>query len=211
MEALRKLWQLFTDALIPPRTTEALVRTLTVEELVRLRRPHYAQGIEALLPYEDSRVSALIWELKYYDSTRAAQLASVLLGAEMADITSEELTHAPLLIPVPLHPKREKARGYNQTHRVTARMSEQGAAVEHRPEVLVRVKDTPRQTALSRTKRLVNMKDAFEVCDSSAVAGRVCILVDDVVTTGSTLRTAGAALLNAGASKVILVALAHAG
>ena len=211
MASFSSLWQSLIDALIPPRKTERVVRGATAKTLAARRRPFHRDDIEALFSYEDSLVQAIIWELKYYDSSVSAHLLAGALAEELPHITHEALTDTPLLIPIPLHEKRQRARGYNQVARVTELVAKKLQEVEHVGGVLVRIIDTPRQTALSRAKRLSNVKKAFEVQNKEKVSGRVCILVDDVITTGSTLREAGRVLKKAGASRVILLALAHAG
>lgn len=211
MGLLTQTLRILSDILVPPRKTEKIVRALSFETLLSLRKTHTVGEVEALLPYENEKVQALIWELKYYGSAKSASLLGRLLAEEIPALVSESLTKKPLLIPVPLHPNRIKARGYNQMTRVTEVTTEQITdAVEHAPDILVRIKDTPRQTALSRTKRLLNVVDAFKTKNPTAVKGRVCIVVDDVATTGSTLLSAGSALKKAGASSVVLLALASA-
>jgi ComF family protein len=211
MAPLYRLWQTLIDALIPPRRTEVLIAGLTPQALHALRAPRFMNGVEALLPYDDARVRALIWELKYFGSQKSVELLGEVLRAEIPALVAEELSHEPLLIPVPLHQKRQRSRGFNQAERVAAHIAQGTDALIHRSDVLRRTVDTPRQTALSRTRRLTNVAGAFSVTDPSAIKGRVCIVLDDVVTTGSTLKAAGRALEDAGASRVILLALAHAG
>ena len=211
MRLLGLAWRILSDILVPPRKTERIVRTLTFETLLSLRKIHTVGETEALLSYENPKVQALIWELKYYGSSKSAHMLGRLLAEEIPALVSESLTKKPLLIPIPLHPNRLKVRGYNQMTRVTevaARLI--GDMIEHAPDSLVRTKDTPRQTVLSRTKRHENVVDAFKTKNPAQVRGRVCIVVDDVATTGSTLLSAGSALKSAGASSVILLALASA-
>jgi ComF family protein len=212
MKLLSRLWRFVVDTLVPPRKTERLARLVTIEKLKTLRRGSVIGNAEALLPYEDPRVQSLIWELKYYGSTHAATLLGKLLAEELSALVSESLSNKPLLIPIPLHPNRKAMRGYNQMERITriaAALCDD--LVEHAPLLLVRVADTPRQTALPRSRRIHNMTGAFAVADTTRISGRTCIIVDDVVTTGSTLEAATRALKQAGADSVIVLALAHAG
>jgi hypothetical protein len=95
------------DLVAPPRATERVLRRLTFEQLSGLQA-------EGGLPYHDPRVTALVWELKYHASSRAAKLAGAVLAEELLAIVSEELG-TPLLIPVPMHPGRRRERGHNQT------------------------------------------------------------------------------------------------
>src|SRR5581483_4078667 len=97
----------FLDLLIPPRRTERLVRALCSGELEALAH-------EDGLPYHDPRVTALVWEIKYYASRRAAALCAPYLAEQILAAAAEELG-VPLLIPVPMHDSRRRERGHNQT------------------------------------------------------------------------------------------------
>lgn len=198
---LGALFGYFTDLLIPPRPTERVVRGLTVARLRAL-----AQGEP--LPYRDERVTALVWELKYFGNRRAARLGAALLRDELLGIASEELG-APLLIPVPMHPARQNERGHNQTELLCEALLNAGAAgtAEYAPHALARIIDTPTQQGLERRKRLRNVDGSMRA--SPIVCGRACIVVDDVSTTGATLNEAKRALKEAGARAVHAISLAR--
>ncbi len=202
--------------ILPPRRTEAIVAKLTLDELVSLQTAHG-------LPYQDERVRALVWELKYYGHTRAAALAGQLLAEELLALASEELGR-PLLVPIPMHKTRRRERGHNQTELLCeaalealgkqAGKNSLGAAedffdgvFDYKPTALIRIKNTPHQQGLERKKRLTNMQGSMLAHNS--VAGRVCVVVDDVTTTGATLNEAKRALKEAGALRVHTVALAQ--
>jgi len=112
-----------------------------------------------------------------------------------------------LVVPVPLHPKRLRFRGYNQS-------LELGRALAGLPGLalcptgLRRTRNTTPQAGLKQKERLTNLKDAFEA-DPQLVAGKKIVLVDDVMTTGSTLEWAAKALKRAGASQVECLVLAR--
>lgn len=192
------------DLIVPPRATDKVVRTVTLEELQALLHP--ATG---MLPYHDPRVTALVWELKYHAHARAAALAGELLFEQLLGIAAEELGR-PLLIPVPMHAARRRTRGHNQTELLcTAALAHTGSTFEYAARALERMKETTPQQGLERHKRLKNVHGSMHVVDPAQVAGRVCVVVDDVTTTGATLDEARRALLQAGAARVHLVALAH--
>lgn len=111
------------------------------------------------------------------------------------------------VVPVPLHPRRLRARGFNPSlllARAAAR--ESGAALD--AAALLRVRDTPSQTGLDRAARRRNVAGAFTVRRTAAIPPRVW-LVDDVVTTGATLREAAHRLRRAGAREVVGVCVAR--
>ncbi len=195
------LVQELIDLIIPPRPSELLVRELTVPQLQALE-----QG--DALPYHDPRVTALVWELKYYANRRAAVLAGALLGEKLLGVVAEELG-TPLLVPIPMHHSRRRERGHNQTEVLCrAAMNRLGAAVEYKPRALARMRATPTQQGLARSVRLKNVANSMQA-DKALVHDRVCIVVDDVSTTGATLEEAKRALRIAGARVVHGVVLAR--
>ena len=121
----------------------------------------------------------------------------------------EEFTK-PVLIPVPLHPKKHHARGYNQTEWIAQALIKHlnSEDVTLSTDILTRVKNTPSQAhQKNKVARIQNMKDAFSVIDD--LRGKDILLLDDVVTTGATLMSAKKALLTSGARNVLCVAVAH--
>jgi len=112
-----------------------------------------------------------------------------------------------LVVPVPLHPKRLRFRGYNQSLELCRALG--GIpGLTLCPTGLRRIRDTTPQAGLRQKERLTNLKGAFEA-DAQLVAGKKIILVDDVMTTGSTLEWAAKALRRAGASQVECLVLAR--
>jgi len=111
-----------------------------------------------------------------------------------------------LIVPVPLHPLRLRGRGFNPAGLLAKALGcDRELPVD--PAALTRVRDTPSQTQLARSQRARNVSGAFRA-RNRALPGRVW-LVDDVVTTGSTLREAARALRRAGARRIIAVCAAR--
>lgn len=113
------------------------------------------------------------------------------------------------LVPIPLHPKRKRKRGFNQAA-VLARKLSRLIAIPWSESALRRVRDTAPQVGLSDSERLRNLHAAFECEDHALVAGKRLLLIDDVMTTGATLASAAAALVSAGATRVSALTLARA-
>jgi ComF family protein len=114
-----------------------------------------------------------------------------------------------VLVPVPLHPKRRRWRGFNQAEWVAEALVATGGAAGIE-DLLVRVRDTPTQTRLDRKAREINMKDAFALRPEAVVKfEQRYILVDDVFTTGATLNECAKVLRRAGAGFLDAATLAH--
>jgi ComF family protein len=134
------------------------------------------------------------------------------LARPLAAMLAEYLTHHPLpaelLVPVPLHPRRLRQRGYNQSHLLA---QELGRALGLRvaSDSLVRTLDTPPQARTqSLSERRRNMAAAF-TCRQDGVRGKSLLLIDDVATSGATLNACAAALKRAGAAQVWGLTLAR--
>jgi ComF family protein len=203
-QRLRAFLNVFLDFLAPPRRFEEAVRALTLEDL----RDAAVSG-ESALPYHAREVVALVWELKYRKNPRAAALAGAYLAEELLAIASEELGQS-LLIPVPMHPARRKERGYNQTELLCeSALPYMEAVFEYTPDVLVRARATAPQQGLPKHERLNNVKNSMAVKTPARLSGRICVVVDDVTTTGATFKECKRALKAAGARRVHCVALAR--
>ena len=133
---------------------------------------------------KEGKVQHLIHVLKYKGNGEAG----VFLGQELG----KSIKDAPLfqgidcLIPVPLHPKREKERGYNQSMMIAQGVSEV-TGVPVGANNLVRSVNTATQTHKSKEERWKNVKDIFEVRHPEQLEGKYVLLIDDVLTTGATL------------------------
>jgi ComF family protein len=113
-----------------------------------------------------------------------------------------------LVLPIPLHPKRVRSRGFNQAELLVKWMSRE-TNWQSEPNALRRIRWTHPQVGLDRAERSANVQGAFAV-DSVKVINRHVLLVDDVYTTGSTLAAAAAILKAAGAASVSAYCLACA-
>jgi ComF family protein len=148
----------------------------------------------------------LVHELKFRGRRRVATLLAEALVEDPA--SAGTLTTEGVLVPVPLHPRRRRARGFNQSE-VLAEAIGRRCGLIVAPAALVRRKETAAQTGLSAAARRANVAGAFAVRRRAQIAGRVVVLVDDVVTTGATARACARALRQAGATEVRLLTVAR--
>ena len=115
---------------------------------------------------------------------------------------------AALVVPMPLHPSRLVERGFNQSHEI-ARVVSRLLDLRLAGPGLRRIRSTAPQVGLSRQERAGNLRGAF-AADSTLVAGQHVVLIDDVVTTGSTAIEAASTLRDAGAESIAVWAVARA-
>lgn len=136
------------------------------------------------------------------------------LGAEMGylfglDLKESVFAEVELIMPIPLHKKKEKQRGYNQSEWIAKGLSD-AMQKELSTGNLIRARFTQTQTRKTRYERWQNVEGIFEVINPEKVNGKHVLLVDDVVTTGSTLEAGVYTLLSSGAGKVSVATLAMA-
>jgi ComF family protein len=159
-----------------------------------------ARGIVLYAP----PVSHLLHRLKYgADRTVLPALSQIAVQFDLTAFVSCDL-----IIPVPLHPKRLRARGLNQSL-VLAHIFFPMKAKNISPEILVRIRDTVPQTSLNGKERRCNLRAAFAVGQEEDVIGKGICLVDDVFTTGTTVEECAATLLRAGAKEVKVLTMAR--
>lgn len=164
-------------------------------------RPLLAQ-MRAPLRYAQP-TSGLIHRLKYEGAFALGRaLAAPLIAGWPAWATPPDL-----IVPIPLHPRRRRQRGYNQSE-LLARPLAEAVGVAFSATALQRTRHTAPQVGLGPQARAVNVQGAFSAAPDEA-RGRAIVLVDDVLTTGATMTAAAAALLAAGAASVSAYCLAR--
>jgi competence protein ComFC len=139
-----------------------------------------------------------------------------VLGHWLGDLLAESLGNeedlwegVDAVVPVPLHPRKEKKRGFNQAQVLAKRLAKHKSLslLEHR---LIKVANIPAQTSLEAEEREKNVRGAFRIKKARDLEKRIVLLVDDVYTTGSTLRECSLVLKKAGATEVRAVTVAQA-
>jgi ComF family protein len=154
-----------------------------------------------------SRYRTILHQLKYQGQKGIGEYLGEHFGAEL--VQSGRFPRADMLCPVPLHPRKERKRGYNQSYHIALGLSRQ----LHIPVLrdnLRRKADTGSQTRKSRYDRWKNMENMFEVIEPERYEGKHIVLVDDVVTTGATLEACAAAILSCCHARISILALAIA-
>lgn len=155
----------------------------------------------------DGALMEAIHRLKFGRHTSLSRPLSALLRETFFQYW--DVTTVDLLVPVPLHLKRLRQRGFNQAHLLIRRWAKQDG-ITFDGLTLSRSRWTEPQTALSRKERKKNIKGAFLIKHRETIRGKKIVLVDDVYTTGSTVNECALVLIKAGAALVDVLTLARA-
>lgn len=193
----------------PPHADPALALC----RVCRLAPPPFRRAA-AFAPYQ-GRMRDAIHALKYAGLRPAARNLGRMLARAIAQLAQ----HAPgemLVVPIPLHRSRRASRGFNQSRLLASealrilRVSHPAWRLTLAPATLMRHRLTVSQAGLTPRQRRLNLRGAFRVSDPAAVQGRHVLIVDDILTTGATARSAAQALLDAGAESAWVATLARA-
>lgn len=154
--------------------------------------------------YRQEWVHKMIFHVKYHNERQLLDYPCSEAAHEYRDTVMR--WQCDCLIPIPLHPSRQKKRGFNQAEEIARRIGEEWS-LPIDTKILIRVKKTRPQKDLDSATRQKNLEDAFAADKKRAQAYKRVILVDDIYTTGSTMESCAKALLAAGVQQVYGFAL----
>lgn len=148
---------------------------------------------------KDQTFQTLMHQLKYKKKYRVG----LFLGRIISEYYSEQISNwnADYIIPIPLHILKKADRGYNQAYYIAKGIS-QNTLIPVMGKFVKRVKTTSTQTKLNKNERKENMRNAFSIPKPLKLKGKTIVLVDDVITTGSTIDECAKILKEAGAEKI---------
>ncbi len=218
MEKLKYFANLILDLILPKDFEEIEIENMPeadifgiVKEADDIKNNRY----EALFQYKNKLSKRAIWAIKYRKNQKITEKFSNMLYEFILENISDEMAFSsfnnPLLIPIPMHKNNLKERGYNQSELLAKEIFkiDDGKNFDISLNALIKIKETPHQSALkNKNERLKNLKGCF-YADEILVKNKNIILIDDVITTGTTMNEASKALKKAGARKVIGFSLAH--
>lgn len=166
--------------------------------------PPFARARSAVVYTEIAR--KLVGRLKYADQPEVARFCASLMRVAGAELLEDD----PVLVPVPLHRFRLWQRRYNQSMELARQLSHL-TGLEAAPQLVTRKKRTRQQVGLSADQRRRNVSGAFGVRDDalSRLKGRRVVLIDDVITTGATVRALTRALNRAGIGEIDVLSFAR--
>jgi ComF family protein len=153
------------------------------------------------------KVQKLLHELKYRNKPEVGKYLGNIYGIDLKIVGFDKKVD--LLISVPLHPSKLIQRGYNQSDCIAQGLSE-ALNVPFEPNAVQKRMFTESQTKKSRIERFQNVENIFEVIEYEKIKNKRIAIVDDVLTTGSTLESLGITLLNAEAKEISIITIAAA-
>ncbi len=211
----RSLFSTLLNLLFPPRCVscgagESWLCAACTDQIL-FYEPPWPQMLDQIWPLEDVRSAAhLVGPLRQaihafkYQGLRAL---AVQLGQVLYDCWDAEPWPADVIAPVPLHATRQRERGYNQSA-LLARELSRHTGLPVIEGVLLRTVATLPQVGMNAAERSANVRGAF-TCQDDSLGGQQVLLIDDVLTTGATIRACAEALLQGHAGGVWAMTLAH--
>lgn len=155
---------------------------------------------------KDSLLQHVLVQLKYKSNKESGYFLGRMMGYAL--LQTERFNQTDILVPLPLNPKKEYLRGYNQAALICEGISE----VWHKPvcaDAVTRIRFTETQTHQNRVSRWQNMEGVFRVTRPEALKNKHILLIDDVITTGATLEACGSSLLEIEVASVNIATAAY--
>ena len=154
----------------------------------------------------DSPLQEIIHHIKYKNYPELGMYMGKIMGLQLKNILS--INNIDFMLPMPLHPKKEYARGYNQAS-VLCQGIQETIEIPYLDHVLIRNFNTDTQTKKSRIERWENVAEVFEITDPSVIQEKHILLIDDVITTGASTEACANLLLKNKAASVSICSLAY--
>ncbi len=205
------------DFVLPPRSNFEIVKKLdekTIYSIPRSENIPNHDWIHPIFQYRDKRIKAVIWELKYKENILPLGIIGKIIYEEIVSVMSDIIIFDNnaefLIIPIPMTEKAKIERGYNQSELIAKAIIENDVQRKllYAPQWFTKIKETPKQShSESKEERVKNLIDCFWA--DERVYGKYVFLIDDVVTTGSTLSEAKKTLMNIGAKDVFAFTISH--
>jgi ComF family protein len=190
------------------RVIQSLER-LNVNDIIGMKLKISNKEIFSLYSFRaNSEMQKIIHNFKYNGFQNVGLIFGNILADELLN-SNLDISSYDMIAPVPLFIAKERSRGYNQSS-ILASVIGKKVGVDFIPDLLIRTKDTKSQTGMNKDERVANVKNVFRLNDSYEIRGKKIILVDDVMTTGSTVSECLKILKKKGGEKVLAVSLAIA-
>lgn len=218
---LKKISSIFLDFILPSSKIAEEISKITEEEfLSKIGQKNSVRELEndftfSLLDYRDPFVKELIWQIKYKGNEKITHFVAKILHENILLILSEKIIFDnftnPLLVPIPISKEHEEKRGFSHNIKLTKEIFkiDGGKNLQICTKNLIKNTNTVSQTSLKKSDRLKNIIGSFSVLNPDQIRERNIIILDDVTTTGATLKEAKKIIEKAGAKNIIAITIAH--
>lgn len=212
----KRLIRFTQDLLVPEDIKIKRILELPIGIMRELlpKSPVYSKDIFVLFDYGNKIVRLIVKSIKYKNNASLRRRIATYLYEEIVDISSEIALFEgtpPLLVPMPMSKKEKRNRGFNQCEELVREIKKMGGdSLEVSYNTLKKIRETEKQTNLSREERALNVKNSMMATPSPRGGHpRTVIILDDVYTTGASLFEARRALFSADFRRVIGIFIAH--
>ncbi|HRY31269.1 MAG TPA: hypothetical protein P5328_02685 [Candidatus Paceibacterota bacterium] len=233
---MKKIIKIVLDLLFPPSETLRELESLSSGEIfARCAKweknfPQCGNGprlnLKSILKYKDPLVKEMLWQIKFRGQRKYAEICGEFLykriieeissggpGACLGARSGTRSNNMPrrILIPVPIHQKRRKERGFNQCEWLCEKIMEldAGRFLQYEPNLIHRVIYKQKQSWSDKKERIKNLEGVFAVTDRRKIIKREIIVLDDVYTTGATLNALGEIILQCEPANIRYFTVAH--
>lgn len=219
------------DFLFSPNEEEKVLRNITTKDLESFKSYEsctlYGNKIYYCFSYKNKIIKELIWQIKFRGKKKYSDICGEILCEYILNILKSDhtiITHAenfnstknntnscPILIPVPIHKKRRVERGFNQCEWLCESIKEYDSKniLNYNSEILIRNKYQTKQSWINKKERMNNLKNSFYIKDPKAIKNKDLIIIDDVCTTGSTIKEICQTLKKSGINSITIFTIAH--
>ena len=166
---------------------------------------HTYSQVRSVIEYNDFS-KKIITSFKFNDNFRLIKLFKSWFKYTLSTVNYNDIK---LIVPVPLHKSKLKMRGFNQSS-ILAKIISKISGINYKSNILIKIKNTENQSDLSKRLREKNLNGAFSVNAryNKLIEGQKVLLIDDIITTGSTVNECSKTLLSNGAKEIIVISLA---
>lgn len=212
-----KNFNILLDFLFPRLKKEKELDEITAEELFKKapKTTHDDKDIITIFDYKNDLVRQTIWALKFRKNTRLAKIFAQILYDETLEIFSDLETFSnfknPVIIPMPISKKRRRERGFNQCELIANELINLSGDIFtlNKSSLIKKIDTIPQSRTKNKKQRQENTKNCFAIKNGEKIKNKNIILLDDVTTTGATLKEAKKILRKYGVKKIICVTIAH--